>query len=410
MDRAWKHFERNFFTGFLAQYNSFSVGLLVIITETDKEGLFVPINSIEEILEDFRHGRMVLIMDDEDRENEGDLIIAADCVSANDVTFFARNACGLICLTLTEEKASQLQLPLMVEKNGSSHSTNFTVSIEAAEGITTGISAADRAQTIKAAVNKNAQPSDLVQPGHIFPLISQPGGVLTRAGHTEAGTDLARLSGHEPASVIVEVMNEDGTMAKRPELEAFAEKHGIKIGTIADLIQYRSLHDTTIEKMDQRSVDTAYGSFILKTYRDNISDCVHYALVRGEVEQDRPCPVRVHLLNTLRDIFQTVRPEFSDSWSLSESMKFVDEADNGVIVLIGQEFNQLEELKKVSLFPETTAAATKSSDTGSYRVVGTGSQILRDVGVGKMRLLSSPTRFNAISGFNLEVIEFIEKN
>ena len=370
----------------------------------------MPINSIEEILEDFRHGRMVLIMDDEDRENEGDLIIAADCVSANDVTFFARNACGLICLTLTEEKASQLQLPLMVEKNGSSHSTNFTVSIEAAEGITTGISAADRAQTIKAAVNKNAQPSDLVQPGHIFPLISQPGGVLTRAGHTEAGTDLARLSGHEPASVIVEVMNEDGTMAKRPELEAFAEKHGIKIGTIADLIQYRSLHDTTIEKMDQRSVDTAYGNFVLKTYRDNISDCVHYALVRGVVEQDRPCPVRVHLLNTLRDIFQTVRPEFSDSWSLSESMKFVDEADNGVIVLIGQEFNQLEELKKVSLFPEITTAATKSSDTGSYRVVGTGSQILRDVGVGKMRLLSSPTRFNAISGFNLEVIEFIEKN
>ena len=410
MDRAWKHFERDFFTGLFNQYNSFSVGLLVIITETDKEGLFVPINSIEEILEDFRHGRMVLIMDDEDRENEGDLIIAADCVSANDVTFFARNACGLICLTLTEEKASQLQLPLMVEKNGSSHSTNFTVSIEAAEGITTGISAADRAQTIKAAVNKNAQPSDLVQPGHIFPLISQPGGVLTRAGHTEAGTDLARLSGHEPASVIVEVMNEDGTMAKRPELEAFAEKHGIKIGTIADLIQYRSLHDTTIEKMDQRSVDTAYGNFVLKTYRDNISDCVHYALVRGEVEQDRPCPVRVHLLNTLRDIFQTVRPEFSDSWSLSESMKFVDEADNGVIVLIGQEFNQLEELKKVSLFPETTTAATKSSDTGSYRVVGTGSQILRDVGVGKMRLLSSPTRFNAISGFNLEVIEFIEKN
>ena len=370
----------------------------------------MPINSIEEILEDFRCGKMVLIMDDEDRENEGDLIIAADCITANDVTFFARNACGLICLTLTEEKASQLKLPLMVEKNGSSHSTNFTVSIEAAEGISTGISAADRAQTIKTAVNKNAQPSDLVQPGHIFPLISQPGGVLTRAGHTEAGTDLARLSGHEPASVIVEVMNEDGTMAKRPELEAFAEKHGIKIGTIADLIQYRSLHDTTIEKMDQRSVNTAHGSFVLKTYRDNISDCVHYALVRGEVTQDSPCPVRVHLLNTLRDIFQTVSPEFSDSWSLSESMKFIDDANHGVIVLIGQEFNQAHELKKVSLFPEVTPAAAKSSDTGSYRVVGTGSQILRDVGVGKMRLLSSPTRYNAISGFNLEVIEFIEKN
>ena len=211
---------------------------------------------------------------------------------------------------------------------------------------------------LKLRLTKNAQPSDLVQPGHIFPLISQPGGVLTRAGHTEAGTDLARLSGHEPASVIVEVMNEDGTMAKRPELEAFAEKHGIKIGTIADLIQYRSLHDTTIEKMDQRSVNTAYGSFVLKTYRDNISDCVHYALVRGEVTQDSPCPVRVHLLNTLRDIFQTVSPEFSDSWSLSESMKFIDDADHGVIVLIGQEFNQTDELKKVS-FPRSYNSYSK---------------------------------------------------
>ena len=370
----------------------------------------MPINSIEEILEDFRQGKMVLIMDDEDRENEGDLIIAADSISAEHVTFFARNACGLICLTLSEERAKQLQLPLMVEKNGSSHSTNFTVSIEAAKGITTGISASDRAQTIKVAVQKNARPEDLVQPGHIFPLISQPGGVLTRAGHTEAGTDLARLSGHEPASVIVEVMNEDGTMAKRPELESFAEKHNIRIGTIADLIQYRSLHDTTIEKIDRKEVDTVHGRFVLQTYRDNVSECVHYALIRGTVEENKPCFVRVHLINTLRDIFQTVRPEFSDSWSLSDAMQFVSKEEQGVIVLVGQELNQLEEIENIALFPEVSPKPRKTSDTGNYRVVGTGSQILRDVGVRKMRLLSSPTRFNAISGFNLEVIEFIEKH
>ena len=224
------------------------------------------INTVEEILEDFRQGKMVLIMDDEDRENEGDLIIAGDVVTAEHITFMAREACGLICLTLTEERAQQLNLPLMVERNNSLHETNFTVSIEAADGITTGISAADRATTVRAAVAKNAKPSDLVMPGHIFPLIAKNGGVLTRAGHTEAGCDLARLSGYESSSVIVEVMNEDGTMAKRPELEVFAEKHGIKVGTIADLIHYRRLNDQTIDLVDEKPIETQHGAFTLRTY------------------------------------------------------------------------------------------------------------------------------------------------
>jgi 3,4-dihydroxy 2-butanone 4-phosphate synthase/GTP cyclohydrolase II len=369
----------------------------------------VPINTAEEILDDFRQGKMVLMMDDEDRENEGDLIIAADVVTPEHITFFARHACGLICLTLTEKRAQKLNLPLMVDNNGSTHATNFTVSIEAAEGITTGISAADRAKTVRVAVAKNAHADDLVQPGHIFPLIAQAGGVLTRAGHTEAGCDLARMSGYEAASVIVEVMNEDGTMAQRPELEAFAEKHDIKIGTIADLIQYRNLYDTTIECVDVRTISTAYGEFKLHTYKDNISECVHYALVKGEVSEQDPCLVRVQGINTLRDILNTTRPGYSDTWSLKDSMAHISDAGQGVIALVGQEFQQLEELSQISHFPNLPPVQRHTSEAGVYRVVGTGSQILRDVGVGKMRLLSSPTRFNAISGFHLEVVEFIEK-
>jgi len=233
--------------------------------------------------------------------------------------------------------------------------------------------------------------------------------VLTRAGHTEAGCDLARLSGYEPASVIVEVMNEDGTMAQRPELERFAEKHGIKVGTIADLIHYRNLYDTTIEQVDLKSVDTAFGEFRLHTYKDNISDCIHYALVKGEISEADPCLVRVQVVNTLRDLFNTTRPGFSDTWSLTDSMQRIASEEKGAIVLVGQEFNQVEELNQVIHFPEVPPVQRHSNEAGAYRVIGTGSQILRDVGVGKMCLLSSPTRFNAISGFDLEVVEFIEK-
>ncbi len=368
------------------------------------------ISTAEEILDDFRQGKMVLMMDDEDRENEGDLIIAADVVTAEHITFFARHACGLICLTITEERAQRLNLPLMADSNGSTYETNFTVSIEAAEGITTGISAADRAKTVRDAVAKTAQANDIVQPGHIFPIIAQPGGVLTRAGHTEAGCDLARMAGYEPASVIVEVMNEDGTMAQRRELELFAEKHGIRVGTIADLIHYRNLYDTTIEQIDLKTVNTAFGDFRLHTYKDNISDCVHYALALGDIAEHEPCLVRVQVVNTLRDLFNTTRPGFSDTWSLKDSMQHIAERGSGVVVLVGQEFNQAEELNQVIHFPDVPPVQRHSNEAGAYRVIGTGSQILRNVGVGKMRLLSSPTRFNAISGFDLEVVEFIEKN
>lgn len=368
------------------------------------------LNTIDEILEDFRQGKMVLIMDDEDRENEGDLIIAADVVTPEHVTFFARYACGLICLTITEERGRQLHLPLMVEQNSSQHETNFTVSIEAADGITTGISAADRAKTVRTAVAKNAQPQDLVMPGHIFPLIAKPGGVLTRAGHTEAGCDLARMAGYEPAAVIVEVMNEDGTMAQRPQLEKFAEQHQIKIGTIADLIQYRALHDTTIDLANEQTVQTQYGEFQLRTYTDTVSRAIHHALVKGNIVEDEPCMVRVQVVNALRDVLGTMRPGFQKSWSLQESMQRIEEEGTGVVVIVGQEEQSTELLEQILHFPDMPPVARHTSELGTYRVIGTGSQILRDVGVGKMRLLSSPTRFNAISGFHLEVVEFVEND
>lgn len=370
----------------------------------------MPINTIDEILQDVRQGKMVLIMDDENRENEGDLIIPAELVTPEDITFFARHACGLICLTLTADRAKQLKLPLMVEDNSSLHETNFTVSIEAAEGITTGISAPDRARTIRTAVAKNAGPDDIVMPGHVFPLIAENGGVLTRAGHTEAGCDLARMAGYEPASVIVEVMNEDGTMAKRPELEQFAEKHGIKIGTIADLIQYRTINDKTIELVDERSITTTHGEFTLRTYTDKVSESVHYALIKGDIEEDDPCLVRVQVINPLRDILGTERPGFQKTWSVSDSMARIVSEGKGVVVIVGHETTQAEALAQVTHFPDVPPVQRITSEAGVYRVIGTGSQILRDIGVGKMRLLSSPTRFNAISGFHLEVVEFVEND
>jgi 3,4-dihydroxy 2-butanone 4-phosphate synthase / GTP cyclohydrolase II len=366
------------------------------------------ISTTEEILDDFRQGKMVLIMDDEDRENEGDLIIAAEVVTPAHITLMAREACGLICLTVTEARGRQLNLPLMVDTNKSLHETNFTVSIESAQGITTGISAADRAHTIRTAVAKHAVPEDLVMPGHIFPLIAKPGGVLTRAGHTEAGCDLARMAGYEPAAVIVEVMNEDGTMAKRPELEKFAEKHGIKLGTIADLIQYRTINDKTISLVREQPISTAEGDFILRTYTDSISDGIHYALVMGEITADEPCIVRVQTINALRDILGTVRPGVKKSWSLAESMARIAAEGKGVVVIVDQQYSKAEELAQVNAYPEMPPLQRVNTESGVYRVIGTGSQILREIGVGKMRVLSAPTRYNAISGFQLEIVEFLE--
>src|SRR5476649_409402 len=259
-------------------------------------------NTIDEILEDLRRGKMAVIMDDEDRENEGDLIMAAECVRAEDVNFMARYGRGLICLTLMRDRCRQLRLPLMVSDTDSSHRTNFTLSIEAAEGVTTGISAHDRAHTVTTAVALDARPEDLRQPGHIFPLMAQPGGVLTRAGHTEAGCDLARLAGSSPAAMIVEILNEDGTMARRPDLESFAKTHGLKIGTIADLIRYRLKNERSLERIYEEDVNTEYGGFKLSCYENHVNKTVHIALVKGDLNSEPPPLVRVHIKDTLRDV------------------------------------------------------------------------------------------------------------
>ncbi|GAB3291125.1 bifunctional 3,4-dihydroxy-2-butanone-4-phosphate synthase/GTP cyclohydrolase II [Pseudidiomarina andamanensis] len=366
------------------------------------------LNSAAEIIEDIRQGKMVILMDDEDRENEGDLILAAECVTPAAINFMARYGRGLICLTLTEERCKQLRLPLMVDQNNSPYATNFTVSIEAAEGVTTGISAADRARTVQAAVAKDAQPADLVMPGHIFPLKAKSGGVLNRAGHTEAGCDLARLAGFEPAAVIVEILNEDGTMARRPDLEKFAAEHDLKIGTIADLIEYRSLKEKTVERKAHCKLPTAYGEFELITYQDTIDKQVHYALVHGEVDPDKPVNVRVHLQDTFNDLFATQRAA-KRSWPLGHAMEYIGQND-GVLVVIGRQQSPQDILEQVMSFAaedrgevKPTAAASNAS-----RNVGIGSQILADLGVHHMHLMSSPKRYSALSGFGLEVVDFIE--
>ncbi|MGQ4276194.1 bifunctional 3,4-dihydroxy-2-butanone-4-phosphate synthase/GTP cyclohydrolase II [Pseudidiomarina sp. E22-M8] len=366
------------------------------------------LNSAAEIIEDIRQGKMVILMDDEDRENEGDLIIAAECVTPAAVNFMARFGRGLICLTLTEERCEQLRLPLMVNQNNAPYATNFTVSIEAAEGVTTGISAADRARTVQAAVADDAKPSDLVMPGHIFPLKAKTGGVLNRAGHTEAGCDLARLAGFEPAAVIVEVLNEDGTMARRPDLEKFAAEHDLKVGTIADLIEYRSLTEKTVERKAQCRLPTRFGDFDLITYQDTIDKQVHYALVNGEINEQQPVNVRVHLQDTFHDLFSTDRAS-QRSWPLGHAMEFIGEK-GGVLVVIGRVQTTDDILAQVKSFAAEDRGEKKPSAAASNasRNVGIGSQILADLGVHQMHLMSSPKRYSALSGFGLEVIDFIE--
>ena len=365
------------------------------------------LNTVEEIIEDIRQGKMVILMDDEDRENEGDLIIAAECITTSDVNFMATNARGLICLTLTRERCEFLKLPLMVDENNTPYSTNFTVSIEAASGVTTGISAADRARTIQVAVDRASQPSDIVQPGHIFPIMAQPGGVLRRAGHTEAGCDLARLAGLTPAAAIVEIMNEDGTMARRPDLELFAEKHGLKIGTIVDLIHYRIANEQTVSLVGTEKVEAQFGEFDCHTYRDSISGSMHLAFTKGEIKADEPTLVRVHIPNTVRDICEVYNAERT-SWSFSSALKRINEEGSGVAVLLsGDDYGQPLEQDIASALARDKEASPVSR-SGSDVTIGTGSQILRDLGVGKMRLLSYPARFNAISGFDLDIVEFVE--
>jgi len=368
------------------------------------------LNSTQEIIDDLRQGRMVVIMDDEDRENEGDLIIAAERITAESINFMAKYGRGLICLTLTTERCRQLRLPLMVNVSDQLESTNFTVSIEAAEGVTTGISAADRATTVRAAVAPDARPEDLVQPGHIFPLMAQPGGVLVRAGHTEAGCDLARLAGFSPAAVIVEILNEDGTMARRPDLERFAAEHGLKIGTIADLIHYRIRNEKTIERVNECALPTRYGEFRLVAYQDIVDNAVHLALVKGDLQPGHPTLVRVHVQNTLCDLFEASRGECG--WPLRGAMRQIADAGEGVIVVLRNHDTGRDIVQRIQDYAwhgadEAVPQRGKIKDT-QLRTYGVGAQILGDLGVTKMRVMSAPKNLHALGGFDLEVTEFVE--
>ena len=363
------------------------------------------LNSIDEILDDIRQGRMVVIMDDEDRENEGDLVMAATKVRPEDVNFMARYGRGLICLTLTRDRCRQLRLPLMVSDTDLDQRTNFTLSIEAAEGVTTGISAYDRAHTIRTAVGSAARAEDLRQPGHIFPLMAQPGGVLTRAGHTEAGCDLARLAGLEPAAVIVEVLNDDGTMARRPDLEKFAREHQIKIGTIADLIRYRLEKERSVERIAERQIDTECGPFRLYCYEDHVNGTVHLALVRGNPQAELAPLVRVHLKDTVRDLVGSI--EKGHSWSLRGAMQRIAREGSGIVVLLRPHESPLEIAEAVrSADPVVSANPARGAQV--LRTYGIGAQILRDLGVRHMRVLSAPKQMHGLSAFGLEVAEYVD--
>lgn len=367
------------------------------------------LNSVEELIDEIRRGKMIILMDDEDRENEGDLIMAASLVRDTDINFMAKSARGLICLTLTKERCAQLNLPLMVDDNGCQHGTNFTLSIEAATGVTTGISAADRALTARTAVAQDAKPEDIVQPGHIFPLMARPGGVLHRAGHTEAGCDFARLAGLEAASVIVEIMNEDGTMARRSDLEKFAQEHDLKIGTIADLIHYRTVNEKTVDHLSQHQLETKHGNFRLDVFRDLVGQEVHLALSKGDLLNTDVPVVRVHMADPFRDLLGATL-NGTQGWSLDNSLAYLSRQDAGVVLVLGRSFDAEDMLQRVDQFfsNKTEALPTTTDGTSVYRTIGTGSQILRELGVSKMKLMSSRLKFNALSGFNLEIVEYID--
>jgi 3,4-dihydroxy 2-butanone 4-phosphate synthase/GTP cyclohydrolase II len=359
------------------------------------------ISPTHELIDEIRRGRMVVLADAEDRENEGDLVLAADFVTPESINFMATHARGLVCLTLTEERCRQLNLPLMVSDNRAPLGTAFTVSIEAASGVTTGISAADRARTVRSATARHAKPEDIVQPGHIFPVMAQKGGVLVRAGHTEAGCDLAELAGLTPAAVICEIMNPDGSMARMPELASFAERHGLRIGTIAGLIHHRSETETLVERVADRTVATPYGPFRLCVYHDKTVDEVHYALVKGEPAPDRPILVRVHEPFASLDLFDfdTTR----HAYSVQDAMRMVAHHKEGVIVLLRRHEPTEEILERV----QGSHDKRRGSRKWDPRLHGIGAQILRDLGVGKMRVLARPKRIPSMSGFGLEVVEYV---
>ena len=363
----------------------------------------VAISPVDEIVADIRAGRMVILVDEEDRENEGDLVLAAEHVTPEAINFMARFGRGLICLTLTREHCERLRLPPMVARNGAKHATAFTVSIEAAEGVTTGISAADRARTVQAAVAKNARPDDLVQPGHIFPLQAVDGGVLMRAGHTEAGCDLAAMAGLVPAAVICEIMKDDGTMARLPDLQLFAAEHGLKIGTIAALIHYRSSNESLVEKVATRPLRTAHGEFIAHAWRDKPSRGLHLALVMGEWSPDDAVPVRVHEPLSVLDALEVNRS--MHSWNLDASLQHIAAQGRGVAVLL----NCGEDAEQLLAQFEGRAKAAHAPERGrmDLRTYGVGAQILRECGVHRMLLLGTPRRLPSMAGYGLEIAGYV---
>jgi 3,4-dihydroxy 2-butanone 4-phosphate synthase/GTP cyclohydrolase II len=363
----------------------------------------VAISPVEDIVADMRAGRMVILVDEEDRENEGDLIMAAEHVTAEAVNFMAKYGRGLICLTLSRERCEHLELPPMTARNGDKKGTAFTVSIEAAEGVTTGISAADRARTVQAAVAKNAKPEDLVQPGHIFPLQAVDGGVLMRAGHTEAGCDLAAMAGCEPAAMICEIMKDDGTMARLPDLQLFAAEHGLKIGTIADLIHHRSRVESLVEHVGSRTMTTAFGEFTAHAFKDKTAHGVHLALVKGQWNENDAVLARVHEPLSVLDALEVGRA--MHSWSLDASLKRLAAEGKGVVVFLNcgesgaQLLTQFEGKAKASHGPERGRL--------DLRTYGIGAQILRHVGVHKMNLMGTPRRMPSMAGYGLEIVGYV---
>ena len=370
------------------------------------------LNSVEEILADLRAGRMVIIMDDEDRENEGDLIMAADRATPEAVAFMIRYTSGIICVPMEEEGLVRLDLPQMVMANSESHRTAFTVSVDLKAGTTTGVSSADRAATIRALADATATAADFARPGHIFPLRSRKGGVLVRAGHTEASVDLCRLAGLKPAGVLCEIMNDDGTMARRPELEAFAKRHNLKIGTIADLIRHRLRNERSVERISEQAVQTDLGEFRLYAYEDRVNQDVHLALARGRLDGPEAPLVRVHLPDTLRDLVG-VRSR-QGAWTLRSVMKRIAEAGNGVVVILRQQESPRDLTESVRWLASTAQSATQSEradktegEGAVLRTFGVGAQILKDLGVRRMRVLSAPKQMHGISAFDLEIEGYV---
>jgi 3,4-dihydroxy 2-butanone 4-phosphate synthase/GTP cyclohydrolase II len=359
------------------------------------------ISSTQEIVAELRAGRMVVLVDDEDRENEGDLMLASDFVTPEAINFMARYARGLVCLTLTAERCEQLELTMMTAKNGTSFGTNFTVSIEAAEGVTTGISAADRARTIAVAVDKHTKAADIVQPGHIFPVRAENGGVLMRAGHTEAGCDLTAMAGLTPSSVICEIMNDDGTMARLPDLLVFAKEHNLKIGTIADLIHYRSQNENMVERVAERQMSTAYGEFRLIAFRDKPSGSAHLALVHGDIARDTETLVRVHQPVSILDLLESRAT--THSWTLDAALAAIKATERGVAVLLNCGETASELFAQFAALDACGTRPTGRAASMDLRTYGIGAQILKDLGVGKMQLLASPRKMPSMIGFDLEV-------